>query len=139
MYNDLMDEYELLFQQFEYDFLEGQLPVEQEPLERVLNDVEYGFQDLYNRAPAREKTNYNRFYGDSSSFSKGSGYRQGEASFQTMIGVSEGASRDEIRRQSRRLLKKLHPDRGGSAYLFNWVKKAYDVNESNKPTNSVLE
>jgi hypothetical protein len=133
MYNNLMDEYETLFQQFEHDFLEGEFPVEQDRLERTLYDVECGFQALYNQAPTREKKDYNRFYGDSSSSSKDYYPRQGGASFPIMIGVTEDATPDEIRRQSRRLLKKLHPDRGGSAYLFDWVKKAYDAYVSHKP------
>ncbi len=126
MYNDLMDEFEAVFHQFEYDFLEGLFPEESEQLEQALNDVEIKLQTLYNRAPAREKTQYNRFYGDSSTTSSDRVQHPAGCSFQTLIGVPEDATEAEIRKQGRLILKKLHPDTGGSAYLFDWVKKAYD-------------
>ena len=138
MFNDLMDEFETLFQEFEYDFLEGELPVEHERLEKALCYVESSLLTLYKKAPAHEKKHYNRFYGDSSTSSTNFNTRQGGTSFQVLIGVAENASDDEIRKQSRRLLKKLHPDRGGSAYLFNWVKTAYDAHLPKKNPEEII-
>ncbi|MFU1793896.1 molecular chaperone DnaJ [Paenibacillus azoreducens] len=126
MYNDLMDQYEILMRQFEYEFLEGELPTEDDELELALQTVENGLREL-GRQAGHDKKRYNRSYGDSSSSSSDIGPGPREASFQTIIGVDENASWEEIRKQSRRLLKKLHPDRGGSAYLFHWVKKGYDA------------
>lgn len=127
MFNDLMDEFETVFQQFEYDFLEGKFPIDHDSLEHTLVDVVTKFEALYNQASTDEKADYNRYYGDSSFSSNEHFPGKGGCSFQTFIGVPEDASRELIRKQSRRLFKKLHPDRGGSAYLFNLVKKAYDA------------
>ncbi|MEK8127251.1 J domain-containing protein [Paenibacillus filicis] len=126
-FNDLMDEYEKLVQQFEYAYLEAELPTDDEGLEQALVDVEARLRHLYNQVPAREQMDYNQSYSDSSSASGPKNPSRSGSSFQTLIGAEEHASPDEIRRQSRRLLKKLHPDRGGSAYLFQWVKQAYDA------------
>lgn len=125
MLNDVMDEFEERFQQFEYEFLENQFPKEAEKLERVLLDREACFQKIYSHAIGSQQANYNRSYGDSSFASQVRGSGQ-EASFATLIGLPESASEEGIQRQSRRLLKKLHPDHGGSAYLFDLIKKAYD-------------
>jgi hypothetical protein len=43
-----------------------------------------------------------------------------------MLGLQDGASVDEMKAKYRQLMKVLHPDVGGSAYLFDIVKKAYD-------------
>lgn len=132
MFNDLMDDFEAAYQQFEYTFLEGELPADDDQLEQALNEVEAQLKALYHRIPARENTGYNRFYGDSSSTSRRSSVKEEEPSFPILIGLTEEASQEEIRKQSRRLLKKLHPDRGGSAYLFGRVKQAYDAYKNQK-------
>lgn len=44
-----------------------------------------------------------------------------------VLGLQEDASDDEIRRAYSALIKKVHPDRGGSAYLASRVNLARDV------------
>lgn len=127
MINDRMDEYEVIYRQLEYEFWEGHFPTEEDKLEQALQYIEGRFQALYRQSSAGKKSDYNRTYGDSSTMSNHVQSPWSGIPFHTVIGVEEAAPDEEVRKQSRRLLKKLHPDRGGSAYLFNWFKQAYDA------------
>ncbi|KAB0268251.1 hypothetical protein FEZ63_06010 [Microvirga brassicacearum] len=44
-----------------------------------------------------------------------------------VLGLQPGASLDEIREAYRRLMKKLHPDQGGTAHLAARVNQAREV------------
>ncbi|WP_019422284.1 hypothetical protein [Paenibacillus sp. OSY-SE] len=133
MFNDLMERLEQVIRQFEFDFWDGNLPREEDRLESVLDDVHHKLTALAEHAPRREKKayNYNGSYGDSSSNSWEHQEERGGVSFHALIGVPDEADAKQVRKQSKKLLKLLHPDHGGSAYLFDWVKKAYDVYNGN--------
>jgi curved DNA-binding protein CbpA len=44
-----------------------------------------------------------------------------------VLGLQVGASAEDVRQAHRALMKKLHPDQGGSTYLATRVNMAKDV------------
>lgn len=45
----------------------------------------------------------------------------------SVLGLSEGATKDEIIAAHRRLIRQAHPDKGGSSYLAAKINQAKDV------------
>lgn len=53
--------------------------------------------------------------------------RMDRAEAYAILGLSASASRDEIQAAYRRLIQRLHPDQGGSAYLAAYLNRARDL------------
>lgn len=80
---------------------------------------------LDRRFPAwREDTEFDAGAGQTGS--SGSGPMSEEEAYE-VLGLSSGASADDIRKAHRRLMKRAHPDSGGSTFLAAKINEAKDV------------
>ncbi|KJB87393.1 molecular chaperone DnaJ [Paenibacillus sp. E194] len=129
--NDVMDQLEQQMRQMEYDFWQGNLPTDENELEHVLSTWQRELA-AWEEEASHERNTYNRTYGDSSRSSVNAPSAGKDLTFHTLIGVLEEADAKQVRKQSRKLLRVLHPDHGGSAYLFTWVKEAYDAYQASR-------
>jgi len=129
--SDVMDQLEQRMRQMEYDFWQGMLPTDENELEHVLSTWQRELA-AWEEEASRERNTYNRTYGDSSRSSVNAPSAGKDLTFHTIIGVPEEADAKQVRKQSRKLLRVLHPDHGGSAYLFTWVKEAYDAYQASR-------
>lgn len=97
----------------------------------LLGEVDGDSRDLLaayldRRSPGwRENTQHDAGAGGSTRPAS-SGKMTEEEAYQ-ILGVQPGASADDISRAHRSLMKKLHPDQGGSTYLAARVNEAKDV------------
>lgn len=129
--NDVMEQLEQRMRQMEHDFWQGMLPTDENELEHVLSTWQRELA-AWEEEASRERNTYNRTYGDSSRSTANAPSAAKDLSFHTLIGVPEEADAKQVRKQSRKLLRVLHPDHGGSAYLFTWVKEAYDTYQAGR-------
>ncbi len=73
----------------------------------------------------REHAQYDAAAGEGSRAAPGGKMTEEEA--YQVLGIAPGANADEIGRAHRSLMKKLHPDQGGSTYLAARVNQAKDI------------
>ena len=56
-----------------------------------------------------------------------------------VLGVSENASKDDIKKAYRKMAIKHHPDKGGDKAKFQEITNAYNALTEDKPVNQELE
>src|SRR5215831_2328522 len=98
-------------------------------LMRLLSEVDTDSRDLLGAYLDRREPGWR----ETAQNDSGSGARPGGAGKMTeeeayqILGLQPGASMEEIRRAHQSLIKKLHPDQGGTTYLAARINDAKDV------------
>jgi hypothetical protein len=98
----------------------------------LLGDIDSDSRDLLaayldRRQPGwREHTERDAAAGDRNGGASGGGKMTEEEAYQ-ILGIQPGATAQDISRAHRSLMKKLHPDQGGSTYLAARINEAKDV------------
>ena len=98
-------------------------------LMRLLSEVDTDSRDLLGAYLDRREPGWR----ENAQSDSGNGARPGGAGKMTeeeayqILGLQPGASMEEIRRAHRSLIKKLHPDQGGTTYLAARINEAKDV------------
>ncbi len=54
-----------------------------------------------------------------------------------LLGISENATKEEIKKAYRKKALELHPDRGGDAKMFKDLQKAYENLVNEKPSMTI--
>jgi DnaJ domain len=95
---------------------------------RALRGVRRSFGAYFDRGKARRRDDpqSNTAAGRDRSGIAPGGEMTKEEAYQ-ILGLQAGAGADEITRAHRTIMKKLHPDQGGSTYLAARVNQAKDV------------
>ena len=94
---------------------------------RLLSEVDTDSRDLLGAYLDRREPGWREnAQSDSGSGARGAGKMTEEEAYQ-ILGLQPGASMEEIRRAHRSLIKKLHPDQGGTTYLAARINEAKDV------------
>jgi DnaJ-domain-containing protein 1 len=105
--------------------------LDQAALIKLLSEVDDDSRDLLTAyldrmAPGWREQAQHDAAGGSDSRSAGSGKMTEQEAYQ-ILGLKPGASNEEITRAHRTLIKKLHPDQGGTTYLAARINEAKDV------------
>ena len=96
-------------------------------LMRLLSEVDADSRDLLGAYLDRREPGWREnAQSDSASGARGAGKMTEEEAYQ-ILGLQPGASMEEIRRAHRSLIKKLHPDQGGTTYLAARINEAKHV------------
>ena len=66
-------------------------------------------------------------FGTTQQSAPGSGHSMGRAEALAALGLEEGATEEDIITAHRKLIQKLHPDRGGNDYLAAQINRAKDI------------
>lgn len=92
---------------------------EERDINEELDTIEKRFKE-YKEQSERE---YNKWYNSASS---GTSSLSVDVNYREKLGLSSTATNDEIKSEYKKLIKILHPDKGGNAKMFQTIKEEYD-------------